>query len=433
MRIAIVGAGISGLVAAYKLHAEHEIVVYESQSKPGGHSNTVPVEWNGESYAIDTGFIVYNDWTYPEFVKLLQELRVPTQPTLMGFSVRDEQSGLEYAGQSLSTLFAQRRNLVNPRFHRMLWDIIRFNKQTQQQADGLISTQTVGEFLQRGRYSTEFAEFHLLPMGAAIWSCPTGVFREFPMRFVIEFYRNHGLLNLFHRPTWRVITGGSHNYVNALVAGFRNRLRLNQPVREVQRLSDHVKVFPQGGEPERFDHLIFACHSDQALRILGAGATPAEKDILSKFPYSRNLAVLHTDVSVLPRQRRAWASWNFRVSGRSDDPARVTYNMNILQGLHTPHTFCVTLNDEARIKSASILGCFEYEHPIFTIERNAAQARHTELLTANRTSFCGAYWRNGFHEDGVVSALAVVNALQEHQKSTPATVNSSFPHSGEKK
>ncbi len=411
MRIAIIGAGISGLVAAYKLSPHHDIAVFEANAHLGGHSHTVGVELEGESYSIDTGFIVYNDWTYPNFIELLNELKIETQPTLMGFSVRDEVTGLEYAGQSLNSLFAQRSNLFRPRFHRMLWDIVRFNREATREESWIPSEMTVGEFLGWGQYSKEFSQYQLLPMGAAIWSCPMGKFLEFPIRFIIEFYRNHGLLNLVHRPIWRVICGGSARYVNALVAPFRERVRLSCPVGSILRGENSVFVTTEKGETESFDHVIFACHSDQALRILGNQATNVEREILGEFPYSRNIAVLHTDESVLPVRRRAWASWNFRTRGDREAPACVTYNMNILQGIRSAHTFFFFFFDEYHIDPQRILGRYISEHPVFTIARDAAQARHGELLKANRTSYCGAYWRNGFHEDGVVSALRVVEAL----------------------
>jgi predicted NAD/FAD-binding protein len=412
MKIAIVGAGISGLVAAYRLHSDHEITVFEAGDKVGGHTNTVRVDFDGETQWVDTGFIVFNEWTYPHFIELLNELGVASQPTQMGFSVRDDDTGLEYAGHSLNALFAQRRNLLNPKFLRMILDILRFNREGSKLSEGLPSSMTVGEFLQAGRYSQTFARRHLLPMGAAIWSCPVGTFARFPIQFILEFYRNHGLLNVVRRPVWRVITGGSQTYVEALTAPFRDRIRLSSPVMAVDRDENGIQIAVRGQTPELFDHVIFACHSDQALRILGQGATSVERDVLGSFPYGRNVAILHTDTSVLPRRRRAWASWNYLLTGDEHAPASVTYNMNILQELHSRHTFCVTLNGESHIDPSRILGRFEYEHPIFTKERSTAQARHEELLTANRTSYCGAYWRNGFHEDGVVSALRVVNALQ---------------------
>lgn len=415
MRLAIVGSGISGLVAAYRLHPRHHVTVFEALDYVGGHTHTVDVEVAGDRRAIDTGFIVFNDWTYPNFIGLLRELDVSSHPTTMSFSVRDERTGLEYNGNSLSTLFAQRSNLFRPRFYRMLADIVRFNRDAKRLVTDCDEEVTVGEFLLRHRYSQEFAEQYLLPMGAAIWSCPTGTFSKFPIRFIVDFYHNHGLLSVFHRPTWHVVDGGSRSYVQAMTRGFADRIRLRTPVRQVQRDADHVLVQPVNGEPERFDHVIFACHSDQALAILGSDASPVERELLSAFPYSRNVAVLHTDASVLPTLRRAWASWNYRLTRTRDGglPATITYNMNILQGFQSPHTYCVTLNEGSAIDPRKVLGQFEYHHPVFTTKRAAAQARHAELIDQRRTSFCGAYWGNGFHEDGVNSALAVVRAFDE--------------------
>lgn len=415
MKLAIVGSGISGLVAAYRLHPRHEITVFEANDYLGGHTNTVDVDQDGERHAIDTGFIVFNDWTYPNFIGLLDELGVASRPTTMSFSVRDERSGLEYNGHSIGTLFAQRRNLLRPSFYRMLADILRFNREARALVSECHDQTTVGEFLARYGYSQSFVQQYLLPMGAAIWSCPPGRFAQFPIRFIVEFYHNHGLLNLLRRPTWRVVGAGSRTYVRAISHPFRDRIRLRTPVQSVYRFKDRVAVHPRRGEVEWFDHVVFACHSDQALQILGEDATQTERELLSAFPYERNVAVLHTDISMLPRTRRAWASWNYRVQeGESDTAsASVTYNMNILQGIRSQNTFCVTLNDESRIAPDKVLRRFEYQHPVFTTRRSAAQARHGQLLGRNRSSFCGAYWGNGFHEDGVNSALAVVNALDK--------------------
>lgn len=412
MKVAIIGSGIAGLVAAYRLHVDHDVTVFEANDYPGGHTNTVDVEVDGERHAIDTGFIVFNDWTYPSFIALLGELGVASQPTTMSFSVSDPRTGLEYNGHSLNGLFAQRGNLLRPSFYRLLADIWRFNREARRQVERRDDGATVGEFLARYGYSREFANQYLLPMGAAIWSCPTGVFARFPIRFIIEFYHNHGLLNVRRRPTWRFVEGGARTYVDALTRGFRDRIRLRTPVQGVRRWSDRAEVRPVGGLAESFDHVIFACHSDQALVLLGDGATTTELEVLSAFPYVRSVAVLHTDETLLPRARRAWASWNYRLREDAAAGASVTYNMNILQKIRSRRTFCVTLNDESRIGGEHVLRRFEYEHPVFTSQRAAAQARHGELLNANRTSYCGAYWRNGFHEDGVVSALAVVDALR---------------------
>ncbi len=366
MKIAVIGAGISGLVAAYRLHKEHKITIFEANDYPGGHTNTVDVALDGERHAIDTGFIVYNDWTYPNFIALLDELGVRSRPTTMSFSVHDEQSGLEYNGHSLNTLFAQRRNLLRPGFYRMLADVLRFNREARRYVSACDDEITVGEFLLRYKFSVLFAKYYLLPMGAAIWSCPIGAFAEFPIRFIVDFYHNHGLLSVLRRPKWHVVEGGSRTYVEAMSRTFRDRIRLRTPVQSVQRQPDSVKVQPRGGANESFDHVIFACHSDQALWILGNTATAQEQEILSSFPYERNVAVLHTDISLLPRTKRAWVSWNYRLQDDDSHAASVTYNMNILQGIRSQHTFCVTLNDESRIKPELVLRRFEYQHPVFT-------------------------------------------------------------------
>lgn len=417
MKIAIIGAGISGLTAAYRLSGAHEITVYESNDYLGGHTNTVDVELDGERHAIDTGFIVFNDWTYPNFIQLLTELGVPSRPTSMSFSVRCDAENLEYNGSSLNGLFAQRRNLFRPGFYRMLADILRFNREAVELVLGRPATDetTVGEFLARHRYSREFTDHYLLPMGAAIWSCPLGTFANFPIRFIVEFYQNHGLLSLKHRPTWRVIEGGSRTYVARMSSRFADRVRLKTPIERVARTAEAVEVKPLHQPAERFDHVIFGCHSDQALRML-ADPSPDERAVLSEFPYGRNVAVLHTDPRVLPMRRRAWASWNYRLPGRKAEsnshPASVTYCMNILQHLRSRRVFNVTLNSDEQIDPGKVLRRIEYHHPIFTPRRAAAQARHRDLINVNRTSYCGAYWGNGFHEDGVVSALQVCEALR---------------------
>lgn len=413
MKIAIVGTGISGLVAAYLLNRQHELTLFEANDYIGGHTHTVPVDAGGQSLAIDTGFIVYNDWTYPHFIELLSRLGIASQPTSMSFSVRCDRSGLEYNGTSLNGLFAQRSNLLNPRFYRMLLDILRFNRESLSLLDSSTEELTVAEFLRQQGYSRQFADQYLIPMGAAIWSCPLETFGQFPMRFIVEFYRNHGLLSVRHRPQWRVITGGSWKYVEKLTAGFRDRIRLSSPVTAVRRDESGVSLDVRGAAiSERFDHVIFACHSDQALRMLGEQATATEREILGEFPYQQNETVLHTDASVLPRHKRAWASWNYHIrNDGSPANATLTYNMNILQGITSETTYCVTLNSTSLIDERKILGRFNYHHPIFTTRRRDAQRRHAELINRERASFCGAYWGNGFHEDGVNSALAVARGL----------------------
>lgn len=405
MELAIIGSGISGMVAAALLADRHRVTVFEANDYVGGHTHTVPVTVDGDRYEIDTGFIVFNERTYPNFIRLLDQLDVESEPTSMSFSVRCDRTGLEYNGTSLNGVFSQRRNLIRPGFLRMLADILRFNRHATAYAEQMEPAATVGAFLERFRFSRFFADHYLLPMGAAIWSCPTVAFTDFPIRFITEFYSNHGLLQLRDRPTWRVIKGGSHRYVEKLTRRFGDRIRLNCPVHEVVRGESRVDVLSAAGR-EPFDEVIFACHSDQALRLL-RDADDLERILLTEFPYSRNRAVLHTDSSVLPRSRRAWASWNYHIPRGTASLPTVTYCMNILQHIQSPHTFCVTLNEEEEIDPAQTLGVFDYSHPIFTTSRATAQARHGEMIRRRRTSFCGAYWGNGFHEDGVNSALAV--------------------------
>ena len=412
MRIAIIGSGISGLVAAHRLHGVHDVTVFEANSYIGGHTNTVDAEIDGRVQPVDTGFIVFNERTYPNFSRLLKALGVASRPTSMSFSVRCDECGLEYNGTSLNGVFAQRTNLLRPGFHRMLRDILRFNREAEEVLSHPDESLTVGDYLRRRGYSSQFAEHYLLPMGAAIWSCPVAKFERFPIRFIVEFYGNHGLLSLDDRPVWRVIEGGSRTYVDALTAQFRDRIRLQAPIDSVLRGEQQVLVREQSGEVHSFDEVIFACHSDQALKILGGDATATEREVLSTFPYEPNTAVLHTDERLLPRRRRAWASWNYRLPAGQSRQATVTYNMNILQHIESSRAVCVTLNDEQAIDPEKVLARFRYSHPVYTTARAAAQRRHDELIGVQRTSFCGAYWGYGFHEDGVKSALAVCRRFE---------------------
>jgi len=404
MRIAVIGGGISGLSAAWMLAQQHSVTVFESEPRPGGHSRTIQFSLDGQNYSIDVGFIVYNDRTYPLFMELLQQLGVPGVPTEMSFAVRCDRTGVEYSGTSLNGLFAQRSRLLSPSFIRMVLDILRFNSLGTTDADCVGSTESVGQYLRRRGFGNSFKDHYLLPMGAAIWSCPMGTFADFPIQFILEFYRNHGLLSLTRRPQWYTIPGGSRNYVSRLIQPFADRIVTDSPVRRIRRTADAVTVITDTSE-HAFDEVVIACHSDQALALLEQ-PTPDEIRILSGFPYSSNDVVLHTDESVLPRSRRAWSAWNYRVGG-DDARATVTYNMNILQHIQSPHTFCVTLNDTDSIRPEKIISRHRFSHPIFTTERAALQQQHRSLIRASRTSFCGAWWGNGFHEDGVRSALAV--------------------------
>lgn len=406
------------MVCARLLHKDHDITVFEANDYIGGHTNTVDVDLDGEQRSVDTGFIVFNDRTYPNFIKLMQQLDVDSNATSMSFSVRCDRTNLEYNGTSLNGMFAQRRNFFRPRFLKMLQDILRFNREAVAFIDSRDDTTTVGEYLKANGYSSIFASHYLLPMGAAIWSCPTGTFEQFPVRFIIEFYHNHGLLSLKNRPQWYTIAGGSKQYVKKLTQPFADNIRLNCPVTSVHRLADRDRVYiGHAGGDDEFDEVIFACHSDQALRMLGDEATETERNVLSQFPYGANEAVLHTDTTVLPERKRAWAAWNYHLAATddsngtpaddSDRDATLTYNMNILQHIQSKHTYCVTLNETELIDPAKVIRRINYSHPIYTSARAAAQARQHELIRSNNSSFCGAYWGNGFHEDGVNSALAV--------------------------
>ena len=411
MKIAIVGTGISGLTAAWALHREHELTLFEANSYIGGHTNTVQVDAGGRNYAVDTGFIVFNDWTYPHFIELLNQLGVASQPTAMSFSVHCERTGLEYNGANLNTLFAQRRNLFRPSFYRMIRDILRFNRE----APALLeesSTPTLNAYLEEQRYSREFIDHYILPMAAAIWSAEPAATGAMPIRFFIQFFKNHGLLSVNDRPQWRVIQGGSQRYVERLIAPFRDRIRLNCPVEVIHRQPTHAVVKPRSGAAESFDAVIIATHSDQALRLL-ADATDREREILGAIPYQENEAVLHTDTRLLPRRRRAWAAWNYHLSAQPQARVAVTYDMNLLQGLDAPETFCVTLNRSEVIDPARILYRTVYHHPVFSEAGIRAQARRAEISGVNRTGYCGAYWGYGFHEDGVKSGLAAARAISE--------------------
>jgi len=411
MKIAIIGSGIAGNVAAHRLHKEHEITVFEAGAHVGGHTHTHEIDSHGERYAIDTGFIVFNDWTYPNFIALLSELGVESQASVMSFSVRNEASGLEYNGTTINTLFAQRSNLLRPSFYSMLRDIVRFNRE----ASALLASSTdiaLGDYLAAHHYSSEFIGDYLVPMGAAIWSTDPARMLAFPARFFVRFFENHGMLSVDARPQWRAIRGGSARYVDKLVAPFRGRIRLNTPVESVRRMRDCVLVKARGAEAQRFEHVFLACHSDQALGLL-ADATPLERQILGAIPYQENEAVLHTDTSMLPHARRAWAAWNYHVVRESSERVALTYNMNILQSLAARETFCVTLNHSERIAPAKIIKRLVYHHPLFTPAGVAAQQRQHEINGQQRTYFCGAYWRFGFHEDGVVSALDAVEHFEQ--------------------
>jgi predicted NAD/FAD-binding protein len=411
MKIAIVGTGIAGNVAAYKLRQEHDITVFESAGYVGGHTNTIDVFEDGRRIAVDTGFIVFNDRTYPNFIRLLDEIGQASQASDMSFSVQAESGDLEYCGSSLNGLFAQRRNLLRPSFYRMIRDILRFNETATHSAAHLGPEHTLGEYLRENGYGREFIDHYLVPMAAAIWSAEPGAVMEMPVEFLVRFFKNHGLLQVNGRPAWRVIEGGSREYVSKLVAGHQDRIRLNSPVTSIRRVDDRIEIHSASGGREWFDYIFLACHSDQALALLG-DPTPAEQEVLGAIRYQPNEAILHTDASLMPSLRRAWAAWNYHIPQDPRQHVAVTYNMNILQSLDAREQYLVTLNNDRHIDPDKVIRRVQYEHPILSSEAVAAQQRQSEL-NADRTFFCGAYWRNGFHEDGVVSALAAVDHFEK--------------------
>jgi predicted NAD/FAD-binding protein len=414
MRIAIVGAGVSGLVAAHLLHRDHEIVVYEAGSYAGGHTNTIRVDTAHETHHVDTGFIVMNDRNYPNFTRLLDRLGVARQPTRMSFSVKGEDEDFEYCGTPRG-LFCQPRNLASVRFQRMILDLPRFNRelrrvlahteQAERAGHESPSDESLGDFLDRHRFSRMFVERLIVPQACAVWSADPRQMHTFPVRFLAEFFANHGMLGFRDRPRWSTVTGGSARYVEALVAPFRTRIRLNTPVRSIARDPEHVEVTAAGFEMERYEQVIVATHSDQALALL-SDPSARESETLGAISYQRNEAVLHTDSTLLPRRRAARAAWNFHLLREPKPLSTVTYYMNHLQRLRADRDFCVTLNRGEAIDPAKVIRTISYAHPVYTPAGVAAQARHGEIGgLATRTHYCGAYWGWGFHEDGVRSAL----------------------------
>lgn len=406
MKIAIIGGGIAGNTLAYYLNKEHDITVFEAENHIGGHTHTHAVEMAGKTYYVDTGFIVFNDRTYPNFNELLDTLEVQWQNSEMSFSVKCENTGLEYNGTTLNSLFAQRRNFFRPKFYSMICDIMRFNKNALELlADG--QEITLGDYLTQNHYGDDFIKFYIIPMGAAIWSTDATQMLDFPARFFVRFFHHHGMLTISNRPQWRTIVGGSAKYVAKLTASFANKIQLNSPIERVRRLENSVMVKPFNGEEQRFDWVFFACHSDQALTML-EDATLSEKNILGAIPYQENTVFLHTDTSLMPKRKLAWAAWNYHLTPHVQNQVAVTYNMNILQNIPAPEQLLVTLNHTHFINPAKVIKRLKYMHPVFTLAGAAAQQRHAEISGVNRTCYSGAYWRNGFHEDGVASALTAL-------------------------
>lgn len=409
--VAIIGTGISGLTCGYLLNKTADITVYEANDYIGGHTATKKIIDDGIERNIDTGFIVFNDWTYPRFIKLMKQLDVAYQPTEMSFSVTSKKANIEYNGNTINSLFAQRRNILRPRFWRIVRDILKFNKACKafvaEKRD--TASMTLQDVINELKLSDDFARYYILPMCAAIWSASLAQTRQFPLTFFLQFFNNHGLLNISDRPQWYTIKGGSSTYIPPLIASFQDKVKLSCGVTNVKKVGDTWQVTDTSGAQAIFDHVIFACHSDQALAMLDT-PTKAQQAVLGAIGFAENDVVMHKDTNQLPKRKLAWASWNYRLkddAGEEERPASVTYDMNILQRLDAPNTYCVTLNNTDEIDTSALLGSYQYAHPQFSEVMVNAQQRRSQICGVDNLHFCGAYWYNGFHEDGVHSALDV--------------------------
>lgn len=411
-KIAVVGSGISGLLSALLLQNKYAVTLFEQNDYLGGHTHTLDVDLNGQRFPVNTGFIVYNDWTYPNFIRLMDHLGVASEESSMSFSVRCDRTNLEYNGTSLNSLFCQRKNLLSRRFWRMVNDIVRFNREATRayQLDNIDPTMTLKRFLDENRYGEEFIRYYIIPMGAAIWSAPESDMLGFPLAFFVRFFHNHGMLSVDNRPQWRVISGGSRSYVSALKQQLRGPVHTGRRIEQIERFSHGVLLRDDQGHMEPFDAVVMACHSDQALAML-TQPSPEERQFLGAIPYQDNDVVLHTDIRLLPQRKLAWAAWNYRIPERADLPVHVTYNMNILQNFVSDTTFCVSLNQSDRIDPASVIARYRYSHPAYTLAGMHAQNSFDRINGQQHTYYCGAYWFNGFHEDGVNSAIRAARSL----------------------
>jgi len=411
MRIAVVGSGIAGLSSAWLLSQRHQVVLFEASDYLGGHAHTVDVQLQDSSFAVDTGFLVFNHQTYPALTALFDHLGVPTHPSNMSFSVSLTEPRLDWAGHNLATLFAQRRNLFRPRFIRMLADMVRFNKEVP--AELAANTDlTLGDFLEQRHYSAAFRDWYLLPMTAAIWSCPTAQMLDYPLASFAQFFVNHGLLQVYDRPQWYTVQGGSREYVNRMATDLTD-VRLQTPVWAVERDEDGIWISTARGGREHFDQLILACHPDQALRILGSQASSAEQSILGAIRYQPNRAVLHTDASLLPSRPQLWSAWNYAAGDLNDEqaPVSVNYWLNAIQPLPTHTPVILTLNPVREPRAQQVLAEYQYEHPMFNTAALQAQTQLCVLQGWQHTWYCGAWTGYGFHEDGLKSALALAQAF----------------------
>jgi predicted NAD/FAD-binding protein len=423
LKVAVIGTGISGLSAAWLLNKSHDITVYEQNGYVGGHSNTSDVVIEGKTIPVDTGFIVFNPVNYPNLVALFEHLDVESNSSEMSFAASLNDKKLEYSGTDLNGLFAQRRNIFRPRFLRMLKDLQRFYSQAESQLDDeTLRELTLAEFLHRERYSDAFIYDHLMPMGAAIWSSSVKQMLAFPTLAFLRFFKNHGLIQLTNRPEWRTVSGGSREYVRKLTAGFADHIHCRTPVTKFTRNDGRCTLTTADGHTTEFDHVVLACHADQALSLIDQPSRE-EQETLGQIRYQNNVAVLHSDTTLMPKRRRAWASWNYMGTGDSpaDQALCVTYWMNRLQNLDTDTPILVTLNPIQEIAPEKIIREFNYTHPIFDVAALQAQRRLWTLQGQHNTWFCGAYFGSGFHEDGIQAGLAVAEKLGYEQR--PWTVN----------
>jgi predicted NAD/FAD-binding protein len=412
MRIAVVGSGIAGMASAWQLAREHSVVLFEADSRLGGHTHTHTVQREGRSFQVDSGFIVHNPENYPLLTAMFRELGVETQPTTMSFSVHSDRTGLEYNAGTLNGLFCQRRNLLRPRFYRMVADILRFYREAPALLEGDAQGPALGDYLREHRYSPMFIDEHLIPMASALWSSPSDRVLQFPARYLAQFMANHHMLSAGARPTWRVVKGGSSAYIRALESRWRVEARLASSVQSVRRVEGGVEITTPH-YAETFDQAVLACHSDQALKLLDQ-PSEREREVLGAIRYQPNETVLHTDARLLPKNPRAWAAWNAHIPIEPSADCTVSYCMNLLQGLTSREPFVVTLNRSAAIDPSKIIARMRYAHPEYTHASVAAQGRRGEINGVDRIWYAGAYWGWGFHEDGIRSAVDVVRALGVH-------------------
>lgn len=409
MRVAVVGSGIAGLSSAWLLSREHAVVLFEAEARLGGHTHTHDVEQAGKRYRVDTGFIVHNTHNYPLLTRMFDEVGVASKDTTMSFGAQVEATGLEYNATNLDALFCQRRNLLSPSFIRMVREILRFYREAGALLKDPAPGPSLGEYLEQNRYSTLFRDAHLIPMASALWSSPSATILDFPAKYLVRFMDHHRMLQVDGRPQWRVVEGGSSSYIDALKSRWTVDVRLACPVQRITRDEAGVTVKHVAGE-DRFDAIVVATHSDQALALLG-DADALERDVLGAMPYQRNEVVLHTDRRLLPTRRKAWAAWNAFVPADPEAECSVSYSMNLLQGFESPEPFVVSLNRTAAIDPAKVIAKMTYHHPVYTHASVAAQERRTELNGRRRTWFAGAYWGFGFHEDGMRAGVEAAAGL----------------------